>query len=423
MGFSWKRDLSRGNGDLVIFKNTAYLGVSRIITSLIPTGIFIILGRKLGSQGVGVVFGILSLIFLMQPFVDIGYSQIVLREISRKKEMAQILISKAIGFVIITSSFFAAIIFSLGIFIGFPPVPLVFLIVGYVFIRSVHKVWVMAFQAIERMEYLSIFEIFDNVIRLVGVLLLWWMDKVTVSSVAFIYLFSNVMLLVFSFTIGIRHFGSVTVRPQIISKKEIVESSHFALNSLGNNIFLQMDKVMLSKLSTMSGVGIYTFAQKVYSVFINLQSAFLMSAYPRFFKKGKIDHPRKYKEFSVRISFLITVFGVLSGGIVFFTAPLIVKLVGSSFNESVLILRIFAFYPLLRGLATVLGNILTGSDNQKIRMYITWIGAGVNIILNYILIAFHGGAGAAVATLISYGVMVLIELAAIKIKGIFRYEN
>ena len=113
----------------------------------------------------------------------------------------------------------------------------------------------------------------------------------------------------------------------------------------------------------------------------------------------------------------------MSGILVFLTAPLIVKLVGSGFKESILALRILSPYPLLRGIAIVLGDMMTGKDYQKNRMIITWIGAIINILLNLVLIILYGWLGAAIATMVSYVIIIAIEGFFLRRKGLLYKQN
>lgn len=412
---------SRRNEEKILIKNTAVLSISRTITSLIPAVIVIIVGRNLGNEGLGLIFGVLALVLLFYPFTDFGYSQILIREISRNRDKARVVISKALGFTLVSSIFFLILVLGVSTFIkNLPFLYVLIMAVSYISLHSLLRVWGSSFQAIDKLELLAAMEMLDIVIRFIGILILILIHKLSVLNVIYLYLLSSIILIIIVFSVGFKIFGFIPLKPQLISKKEIIESLHFSLNALGTSIFFQLDKVMLSKFSTISSVGIYTFAQKVFSFFINILGALLMTAYPWFFRFGGGGDKRKFYSFSKRISTIVFIFGTFSGLIVYFTAPWIVKLMGPSFRESILALRILSSYPLLRGISSVLGDMLTGADYQKERMQIIWIGAIVNIFLNLILILLYGWIGAAIATLSSYFLVTILELAIIKRKGIFR---
>jgi len=410
----------------IIFKNTAILSVSRMISSIIPAVVVIIIGRYLGETGVGFIFGVLSLVLLIYPFTDFGYSQILIREISRDRNKAKYMIGRALGFTILSSFFF--FFFTLGIskFIKNFPFSYVFILsVSYLLIHSITRIWGSSFQAIDRLDLLATMEITDIGVRFAGILILVFLHRISVINVIYLYLISSTVLLIFVFAIGTHIFGFVPIRLQLISRREIVESSYFSLNFLGTSIFFQLDKVLLSRFSSIKSVGIYTFAQKVFSLFINILGALLMTTYPWFFRLGKNRKGREYLIFSMKIIGYVFAFGIFAGSSVYFTAPFIVKLMGSSFNDSILALRILSPYPLLWGITQVLGNVLTGADYQKERMQIIWVGAIMDIILDVILIIKYSWIGAAVATMLSYLIVILLQAGFMWSKGIFleRREN
>lgn len=402
-----------------IGKNTLILFIAKILSSLLPAVTIIILGRSLGKNGIGLIYGMLALVLLFYPFSDFGYSQIIIREISRNRDKAVSFISRGLGFVFASSIPFFIIILTLSKFIGkFPFFNALILTISYIFLHSFIRVWNSAFQGIEKMEFIAFTEISDKSILLIGVLILSIIGNLNVINVVYTYLISGFITSLLSFLLGFRIFGFIKFKPQLITKNELIESSHFSLNSLGGSIYYQQDKVMLSKLSTLGSVGTYTFAQKVCNVFINILGSFLMSTYPRFFKLG-VNNKKSFLKFSKRASLIVMTFGLLSAILLFFTAPFIVKVMGTSFEESILAIKILSIYPLLKGLSFVIGDILTGSGYQKRRMQITWFGVFINFLLNLILIIKFGWIGAAIATLGTYLLINVLELAFIKLSGIF----
>jgi len=409
------------NGKNILIKNTAILTISRIITSIIPAVIIIIIGRNLGKEGLGLIYGILALVLLFYNFTDLGYYQILIREISRDKNKAKHIISKALGFTFISSTFFLILSLGISLFIkNFPSFYVFIMAISYISLHSLLRVWKSSFQAIDKLKLLATIEISDNVIRFVGILILISVNKLSVLNVIYLYLLSGITLIIIFFPVGFNIFGFIPLKPQLISRKELIESFHFSMNALDTSIFFYVDKVMLSKLSTIDSVGIYAFAQKVFSFFINLLGALLITTYPWFFRLGEKKDKLKFYSFSKKIFILVSIYGIISGLAVYFAAPLIVKLIGPSFEECILALRILSLYPLLRGISSALGDMLTGADYQKQRMQNTWICTIANVILNLILIISYGWIGAAIATLSSYLLVAILHLVTIKRKSIFR---
>ena len=119
----------------VIIKNTGFLAFSRTLSSILPAVSIILIGRALGSQGVGMIYGILALVLLFYQFSDFGYSQIVVREISRNPEKADEVLQKGFGFIVVVSLFFLVLLYFSGFLIKkFPP--MIVFILGSSFIIS-----------------------------------------------------------------------------------------------------------------------------------------------------------------------------------------------------------------------------------------------------------------------------------------------
>jgi len=403
----------------VIIKNTGFLAFSRTLSSILPAVSIILIGRALGSQGVGMIYGILALVLLFYQFSDFGYSQIVVREISRNPEKADEVLQKGFGFIVVVSLFFLVLLYFSGFLIKkFPPMIVFILGSSFIIFRSILRLWVSAFQGIDKLEMWAFMEVVDNGVRFLGILILFLTGRLTVLSVSLTYLLSSAVATCVITYKAFKQFGFVRFKPMFLSRKELIESSHFSLNFLGTTIFFQVNKILLARFSSISSVGIYSYAEKVFSIFINLLGAFQTTTYSWFFRYGKNVKKEKFVTFSFKIVLLVLIYGVLSGILVFLTAPLIVKLVGSGFKESILALRILSPYPLLRGIAIVLGDMMTGKDYQKDRMIITWIGAIINILLNLVLIILYGWLGAAIATMVSYVIIIVIEVFFLRRKGL-----
>lgn len=88
-----------------IFKNTAILGFSNLTARLVGFFYFIILGRFLGVESFGHYNFALALVYNFYPVADLGIERLILRDISKDKEMAQKYFQK-----IIPLRFFLALI-------------------------------------------------------------------------------------------------------------------------------------------------------------------------------------------------------------------------------------------------------------------------------------------------------------------------
>lgn len=416
------KDKLKKKENKTIFKNTTVLFISRAITSLLTVLTFFILAKILGDKGVGLIFGVLSLVLLIYPFSDFGYSQIVVREISREPSNSRYILSKGLGFTILSSFLFFGLVILISLWIKNFSLLIVFIMgISYLFFHGIIRLFVTAFQGFDKLEVWAWMEIADNIIRLIFTIIFLLFKKLNIFTASYTYLISSFLCFIIVSLYARKFFGEIEFRLSLISKKEFIESNHFSINFLGESIFFNMDKVILSRFSTLSNVGIYTVAQKVYSIFINMLAAFLMTTYPWFFRYGKKEKS-KYLSFALKVNILIFLFGIISGCFVFFFASYIVKIIGSSFNEAIFALKFLASYPLLRGISTVLGDMMTGADFQKERMQITIFSAFFNVFMDILLVFKYGWRGVAFATLLSYFLILILEVIFLYKKGFFKKE-
>ena len=111
----------------------------------------------------------------------------------------------------------------------------------------------------------------------------------------------------------------------------------------------------------------------------------------------------------------------LSAGL-WLVAPDFIKVVfGDEFTESALILRILAGLLFLNFLSRTFGVFLMSCDQQVARTKSQWTAACVNVLGNLILIPLLGVRGAAVATLISEALLVV--LFAVRLRAVLGWPR
>ncbi|MCY1184259.1 hypothetical protein D9M73_249380 [compost metagenome] len=110
-------------------------------------------------------------------------------------------------------------------------------------------------------------------------------------------------------------------------------------------------------------------------------------------------------------------FGVLTFVALIFFAPLLTKVVfGESYSAAVEIIRILALCIPLRFLSTSIGASLLTNDNMRNKVKLMGIIAIINIFLNLTLIPKFGLHGAAISTIASETLLlILYSIASAKL--------
>ena len=86
-------------------------------------------------------------------------------------------------------------------------------------------------------------------------------------------------------------------------------------------------------------------------------------------------------------------------------APIIPRLVGPSFNQSVLALRLLCILPIFRSFQLSAGDALTGSGFLRLRLGMQVVAATSNFGVNLFLIPHFGWIGAGWSSLATDGVL------------------
>jgi O-antigen/teichoic acid export membrane protein len=174
------------------------------------------------------------------------------------------------------------------------------------------------------------------------------------------------------------------------------------------------DKLMIGNMIGSEEVGIYFTAFKL-SMFASIALMAINSiASPKFaelYGKKDFDGLKKVAHQSSKIIFLATLPLVL----VFFVFPeFLLGLFGEEFKVGVKAFVFLSFGKLISSFSGSVGNILQMTGKQVIFMNVLFVGAIVNVLLNFFLIPKFGINGAALASMISLSMWNLIMVYFVK---------
>jgi O-antigen/teichoic acid export membrane protein len=174
------------------------------------------------------------------------------------------------------------------------------------------------------------------------------------------------------------------------------------------------DKLMLGNMMGSEEVGIYFTAFKL-SMFASIALMAINSiASPKFaelYGKKDFDGLKKVAHQSSKMIFLATLPLVL----LFFAFPeFLLGLFGEEFKVGVKAFVFLSFGKLISSFSGSVGNLLQMTGKQVIFMNVLFVGAIVNVLLNFFLIPKFGINGAALASMISLSMWNLIMVYFVK---------
>ncbi|MFH1401627.1 MAG: oligosaccharide flippase family protein [Parcubacteria group bacterium] len=392
-----------------IFKNTFWVALASAIGDFSKFILIIYVTRILGATEFGKFAFALSFISLFFIFNNFGLSSIVTREFSRGEEKEKD---------------FSSII-SLRILLGLGATALI--LIGSFFITPdpiIRKViWVLAvfsqisnfsliiyafFGARQKMEYESWSIILEAAtVTAVGFFVIF--NFPSILNLSYSYLLSVVFSLILALTL--LHFKVFRLRISwnvSVWKKYLAMSWPLGLISLFSIIYISIDSVMLGYLGKITENGWYSAAYKM-ALFTTMPMGIIATSFfpvlSKFFEESKEKFQTVWDYYmEIIISLAIP---LVAGGILL--APRIIDfLYGKNFYPSVLAFQILMIMAGIIFFSKPFTQILVASNQQKKVFWITLMGALTNIVLNLILIPRYSLYGAAVATVITYFLMLFL---------------
>jgi O-antigen/teichoic acid export membrane protein len=198
--------------------------------------------------------------------------------------------------------------------------------------------------------------------------------------------------------------------------KHIKPTIVYFLPQVAIQVYFVMNKTMLGVFSSNSEVGIYDYSDKIIKMSLAIVSSLGVVMLPRMantFAKGDLVKARNYINRSLEFSTLLSI--PIMFGIAGISKEMIPWYMGNEFINSVNVLVILSPAILFMAWSSVFGTqYLLPLGKMKEYTTSVYVGAFVNIILNFILIESYGSVGAAIGTLCAELAVILVQIYYIR---------
>ncbi|MCI8724963.1 MAG: flippase [Hungatella sp.] len=186
-----------------------------------------------------------------------------------------------------------------------------------------------------------------------------------------------------------------------IGKGLLSESYHFIVSGMMVVVYSQIDKIMIQHMLGDEQVGVYAAAHTICTLWLFVPTALIASAKPVIFeakKKNERQYLRRLKQLYAAIFWM----GVAVGVLITILSPFVINILyGKQYLGASGALSIGIWYGAFAMLGSARSAWILCEDKNKYIKYILFIGAIINVVLNYIWIKLWGINGAAFATLIT----------------------
>lgn len=384
-------------------RNTLWLIFGQGVRIVVQFVYFIFIARILRSDGYGAFSGVVALVAVLAPFSGWGSGNLLIKNVARAPETFAVYWGRSLLMTAASAIALLLLALVLGWWILPASIPLTVVLwvaVSDLFFARILEVSGQAFQAFQKLSRTAVLWIMLAASRLCAVVVLMHVrtgDDLLRWSV--LYLCGTAVVSMLGFGWVCWELG----RPRWkISgwRQEIGEGFFFAMGMSAQRVYMDSDKTLLTRLSTLESAGIYSAAARVVDVAFVPVSALLASAYARFFVHGR-QGVRGSLSLTKQLMPVALSYAVLAGALIYFCAPLLPWLLGSDYTQTASAARWLAVVPLLMTLHQFAAYSLTGAGKQPVRAGCEVGIALINVLLNIVLIPFFGWRGSAVAIIVS----------------------
>lgn len=257
------------------------------------------------------------------------------------------------------------------------------------------------FQGIQQMRFITIFNLIARSLS-VGCIFLFVRNSDDFYLAALFQSMVPVVAGGISLFVLYRKYPKVFIMPKLADIREkIINGWDIFVSTLFINLYTNSNVFLLGILTNNTVVGYYTAANKLIEAVKGLMAPISNAVFPHvsvLFKESKT----KAVDFLCRILHFIAGITLITSSFVFVMAEQLVTIImGDSYNESILILKIISFLPFIIGLSNIFGiQTMVAFGMQRIFSRILMASAFLNFILVCPMIYIWQGIGLAITVVI-----------------------
>jgi len=414
---SLSKDVQRG------LKNSLYLTVANIVTTLITLVGFVYIPNRLGAHDYGIYTLALSFVALFHIFGFGGLSKVVIRESILNRSELERMLNRLFNFKLLVALLQIVTIIVVALLIPNydQEILMVIILASHVMLfRGLKLIPSSILQAHEKIETLAKINVTHSLLRVFGIVgilfvvndLMLIMYYMTFINLLFIYIYYRSMRTVMEYKF------SINLKQSTILMKFFKQGMVFTLLAIGGVLSTKIDLFMLSLMSSIEDVAIYGLSEKIIAQFEMLRGAILTAFYPIVIKHFKS------KKIQLKTLYLISgaIFGVsllLTLVYALFAHDIISFLYHDAYAQTIDVSIVLAFYLVFFFANLPFSTAIQSVGLEKYILYMYPFSIALNVLLNYFLFDRMGVVGLAYSTLIVQAFM----LAFITLMGHYQLKQ
>lgn len=402
-----------------LFKNIASLGIIQLVNYIFPLITIPYISRIIGPEGYGVINYAIAFTGYFTLLIAYGFDLTATRRIAREignnqeinKIVSEVLTARIILFFVSTFFFIISIFF-------FKPIQKDIYISIILFTGCIATVFSPQY-IYQGFQELGIFAKMNFIKGVINTCLIFLVIKksddyywIPILSSSFIITI-NIFLLFYS----IKRFQ---IKYKLVSIKRalhlIIKEKTIFFSTVVISLYTSTNVVILGFFVSSKEIGYFTTSQNFLNIVTSLISVPISTALYPFIARGfsvSRQHGIELIRKILPIVFYITLFASLS---VLFLAPHIIKIVyGNKFVNSIDVLKIISFLPLIIGVSNVFGvQLMLNLGLDKLFFKTTFIASVIGLILNIFMSKHYGYLGTAWNSIIIECFVTIIMYIALK---------
>lgn len=390
-----------------VLTSFSWLSAGLLASRVLQFAVTVYLTRVLGTQAFGRFSFVIAFLWFGVIATDFGLSTIATRELARNARRLRTLGSLVMVLRLAVFAVEMALIVSLPWLLG-ADTELYWLFV-YSFLTllayAINTDWI--FRGFERMEYVAIWEVVPRLIWLGGIIAFVRgpedLLKVPLLRLAGEVLTTAALLAAAWWRYPASRLNVSALHPLNV-KILVKQAAPIGVAALLAQVYYNFDQILLGILKDDATVGWYSAAYRV--VTLLLSGTFLLAAtYQPVLARLLATDREAFARHVRRLSAAALLLGVVPPVIVAAGAlPIVRVLYGREFDPAAGPLALLMASMPLAYLGVAYTTILVAAGKQARMMVATAAGAAANVVGNLLLIPPLGMTGAAIATLVAYGV-------------------
>lgn len=406
-----------------LVKGSAIVFTSLIATELVAFLLRMFLARSLSVAEYGLFYAVFTVFSFFGLFRGLGFGSALTKyvpEFAVKKQYdklkSSIAFTIAIHAVVSLLIVFMIFVFSGEIASGFfetgAAVPILQILAIWFFV-TIFLLFLNVFQGFQNMQVYAVLQFLRYLLIFLLALLFVGYFGLGIKGAAFAYLFEISIIAVLAFAILKHQYPFIFKAKTSVTKPLIKKLSVFALpvilGSIGGLVITYMDTLMITGLRSLSEVGLYQAARPISNFLWYFPAALGTILFPmvsELYAKRASRLLGRILHFLVKFSFIV----IVPAAIVFIAFPetIINLFFGPGYLGAATTFQILSAAAIAYTFFEILAVTVEGIGKPLVSTKVVAVMAVFNLFGNLALIPPYGIEGAAVATLISYIVGVVL---------------